>query len=138
MKTIVRAFSLSLGLLASGMAIAQAPPATTPGTSAGRTADHTLGTNTTGTNPTGKHADPSVSASQSNQAVATTNANAPQPAHGANSFTAGQARSRLEKSKFQQVSDLKKDDDGVWRGKATKDGTSVEVWVDYKGNVGQR
>jgi hypothetical protein len=138
MKTIVRAISISAGLLASGLAAAQAPPPTTPGTSAGRTADHALGTNTTGTNPTGAHASPAPASGESNQAVATTNANSVQPAHGANSFTAGQARSRLGKSKFQNISDLKKDADGVWRGRATKDGTQVDVWVDYRGNVGQR
>jgi hypothetical protein len=26
----------------------------------------------------------------------------------------------------------------VWRGTATKDGQSVQVWLDYKGNTGQQ
>jgi len=26
----------------------------------------------------------------------------------------------------------------VWRGQAQKSGTSVGVWVDYKGNVGEQ
>ena len=37
-----------------------------------------------------------------------------------------------------EVSDLKKDDDGVWRGKATKDGKSVDVSLDFQGNVTAR
>jgi len=73
-----------------------------------------------------------------NQAVATTSANAPMPAHGANSFTDGQAKSRLEKSGFSDVSALTKDKDGVWRGTAQRNGQTVQVWVDYKGNVGQQ
>jgi hypothetical protein len=72
-----------------------------------------------------------------NQAVATTTANAMQPAKGANSFTAGQARTRIEKEGYANVSDLTKDDNGVWHGKAQKDGQQLAVWLDYKGNVGQ-
>jgi len=33
------------------------------------------------------------------------------------------------------VSELRKDDQGVWRGKATKDGKSVAVSLDFQGNV---
>jgi hypothetical protein len=71
-----------------------------------------------------------------NQAVATTSANAPQPAKGHNSFTMGQARTRIGKNGYQNVAGLKKDNDGVWRGTAQKDGQQVNVWLDYKGNVG--
>jgi putative membrane protein len=56
-------------------------------------------------------------------------------AAGANSFTEGQAKSRIEKAGFTSVSDLKKDDQGIWRGTATKDGKSTPVGVDFKGNV---
>lgn len=55
---------------------------------------------------------------------------------GANSFTEGQARSRLEDAGFKDVADLKKDDQGIWRAKAQKDGRSVNVGLDYKGNIG--
>jgi hypothetical protein len=72
----------------------------------------------------------------SNQAVATTHANAPMPARGANSFTMGEAQSRIAKNGFTNVTGLAKDTDGVWRGHADKDGTNVAVWLDYKGNVG--
>ncbi len=73
-----------------------------------------------------------------NQAVATTDANAPQPARGANSFSRGEARRRIESGGFQKVSSLHKDSGGIWRGKGTKDGQPVSVWLDYKGNIGQQ
>ena len=73
-----------------------------------------------------------------NQAVATTAANAPQPATGANSFTAAEARGRIEHEGYTRVADLRKDGNGVWRGRAMKDGASVGIWLDYKGNVGQQ
>jgi hypothetical protein len=38
---------------------------------------------------------------------------------------------------FANVSNLKKDDNGVWRGRAMKDGKTVDVSVDYQGNVVQ-
>ena len=49
------------------------------------------------------------------------------PAAGANIFTEGQAKSRIESNGCANVSDLRKDDQGVWRGKAMKDGKSVNV-----------
>lgn len=73
-----------------------------------------------------------------NQAVATTSANAAQPAHGSSSFTQAQARRRLERNGYGSVSALTKDSGGVWHGTATKDGQPVQVWLDYKGNIGQQ
>ena len=125
-------------------ALGQAPqpdgtPGNPPGTAAGRAADRALGTNATGTNPGGTAGTGQAAASgNSNQAVATTSANTPQPAKGANSFTDGEARRRIESNGYSTVADLKKDDDGIWRGSATKDGAKVDVWLDYKGNVGQQ
>lgn len=60
-------------------------------------------------------------------------ANAPLP--GANSFTQAQAKSRIEQQGFTGVSELAKDDKGVWRGNATKDGKGVTVTLDFRGNV---
>ena len=57
------------------------------------------------------------------------------PVKGRNSFTEGEAKSRIEKAGFANVSGLKKDDEGVWRGTAVKDGRSVDVSLDYQGNV---
>ena len=115
-----------------------AAPGSTPGNAVGQATDRTLGTNTTGTNPGSGNAGQSAAGSDSNQAVAMTNANAPQPAKGANSFSDGEARRRIESSGYSTVADLKKDGDGVWRGSATKDGAKVGVWLDYKGNIGQQ
>jgi hypothetical protein len=57
------------------------------------------------------------------------------PVKGRNSFTEGEAKSRIEKAGFSNISELKKDDNGVWRGRASKDGRSVDVSLDYQGNV---
>lgn len=57
------------------------------------------------------------------------------PLKGANSFTEGQARDRAVARGYTEVTGLKKDDDGIWRGTATMDGKSVGVAIDYKGNV---
>jgi hypothetical protein len=55
--------------------------------------------------------------------------------HGANSFTEGQARSRIEAAGFTGLGELTKDDNGIWRGRATQGGQQVEVGLDYRGNV---
>ena len=57
------------------------------------------------------------------------------PVAGRNSFTEGQAKSKIEEAGYSNVSDLKKDDNGVWRGKASKDGSSTDVSLDFQGNV---
>ena len=60
------------------------------------------------------------------------------PAKGANSFTQGQAQSRLADAGYTSVADLKKDGDGIWRGSAMKGGQKVSVWLDYQGKLGQQ
>ena len=57
------------------------------------------------------------------------------PLKGANSFTEGQAKDRVIAQGMDSVSDLKKDDDGIWRGTANQGGKAVQIAVDYKGNV---
>jgi hypothetical protein len=57
------------------------------------------------------------------------------PLKGANSFTEGQARDRAVASGLTSVSSLVKDGDGIWRGSAMKEGKTVKVAVDFKGNV---
>ena len=57
------------------------------------------------------------------------------PVAGRNSFTEGQAKSRIEDAGFTNVSGLRKDDNGVWRGKASKAGKQTEVSLDFQGNV---
>ncbi len=71
--------------------------------------------------------------------VTTSNANnktSAAPVKGRNSFSMDEARRRIEKGGFTQVTALKKDGDGIWRGKAMKSGSSVDVYCDYQGNVG--
>jgi hypothetical protein len=79
---------------------------------------------------------PPAQAGPNNPAVNTTGANnANAPVAGANSFTEGQAKSRIEAGGYSEVSELKKDDNGVWRGKAKKEGKAVDVSLDFQGNV---
>lgn len=99
---------------------------------------------------TGSQTDPNAATGSSNAAVnpkgnTGSNVNASGTAtivapsaleKGANSFTEGQAKSRLEGAGLASVTDLHKDDQGIWRGKATRDGKQVDVGFDYKGNIG--
>ena len=63
----------------------------------------------------------------------TSNSNA--PAAGANSFTEAQAKERIEKAGFNEVSGLRKDDQGIWRATAKKGDKQVNVSLDFRGNV---
>jgi hypothetical protein len=60
----------------------------------------------------------------------------PQP--GANSFTEGQARSRMEAAGFSNVTELQKDDQGIWRGRGTRNGQQTSVALDFTGAVTSR
>jgi putative membrane protein len=141
MKTA--SLTLAATLLA-GAAFAQgtAPSRTTPGATPGATSNAPMpgASSSTGTMPgagvVDRNTGTAAASGDRNQAVATTGANAPQPAQGRNSFTQGEAQRRIESRGFQGVSGLHKDQGGVWRGTATRDGASVPVWLDYKGNVG--
>ena len=74
--------------------------------------------------------------SATNSAVNTAPANnSGAPVAGANSFTEGQARDRIQDKGFTQVTALVLDSKGVWRGKGMKGGQSVDVSMDYQGNV---
>ena len=57
------------------------------------------------------------------------------PVAGRNSFTEGQAKSKIEDAGYANVTELKKDDNGVWRGHASKGGSATAVSVDFQGNV---
>ncbi|MDB5511655.1 MAG: hypothetical protein JWR08_1138 [Enterovirga sp.] len=117
--TIAAAVTL---LAAPAFAQTAAPPAS-PGT----------GTATGSSNPAvnrGGNAPSTVNASGQATIVA-----ASKLEQGANSFTEGQAKSRLEGAGLSNVSDLRKDDQGIWRGKAMRNGKSVTVGFDYKGNI---
>ncbi|MDT8332305.1 hypothetical protein RQ831_14685 [Roseomonas gilardii] len=105
-----------------GSTMAQGTPGATPGTAPG------TGTAAPMTAP--RPAGEAGSRSQASGTPVTTT-----PEAGANSFTEGQARSRIEAAGYSQVSELKKDDAGVWRGKATRNGQTVDVGLDFRGNV---
>ena len=83
---------------------------------------------------TGSQNPPAQSGPQ-NSAINSSDKQVNAPVQGRNSFTEGEAKSKIEKAGFANVSGLKKDDNGVWRGKAMKDGKSVDVSLDYQGNV---
>ena len=137
--------SIPLALVATlfGTA-AMAQPATSSGAAPGATSNAPMaGVNpSTGTKPdvglTDRNTGTAAASGDRNQAVTTTDANAPEPARGANSFSRGEARRRIQSHGFQKVASLHKDDGGVWRGTGMKDGQPVKVWLDYKGNVGQQ
>lgn len=68
-------------------------------------------------------------------AVAAPNAKPALPVAGANSFTEAQARERIERHGFSNVTGLMLDSQSIWRGKAMKDSKEVNVALDYQGNV---
>jgi negative regulator of sigma E activity len=114
------------------VAVAQPAPTRSPSTQSAPPA-------TTAPAPANPSTEGTAAASgNSNQAVATTNANAPTPARGANSFTEGEARRRIEARGYSNVSGLAQDDNGVWRSNAQKGSQQAQVWLDYKGNIGQQ
>lgn len=121
--------ALVLVLLATS-AVAQTTPSTSPSNG------NSMAPAGTAMTPSGNGQ--AAAGGNDNQAVATTNANAMQPAHGANSFSMKEARRRIAKHGFMQVADLRKDENGVWRGTAIMQGSKANVWLDYKGNVGQQ
>lgn len=61
--------------------------------------------------------------------------NSDKPVEGRNSFTEDQAKDRIQAAGYTNVSDLKKDDAGVWRGKGSKGGSVKDVSLDFQGNV---
>ena len=146
MKRISLAFAAALLagtalVQASGSALAQATPGNTAPGATSNAPMPGVSTSTGVTSDTGvvdRNTGAAAASGDRNQAVTTTSTNAAEPARGSNSFSEGEARRRLESNGFQSVAGLAKDDGGVWRGTATKDGQSVQVWLDYKGNTGQQ
>jgi hypothetical protein len=80
--------------------------------------------------------DPAAEPGPNNSAVnSSVQNNSNSPVTGRNSFTEGQAKRRIEQAGYSDVSELKKDDNGIWRGKATKGGSSADISLDFQGNV---
>ena len=83
-----------------------------------------------------QHHNPPAASGPGNEAIRSGDGNtATAPVEGRNSFTEGQARSRIEANGFSSVSELRKDDTGIWRGRAVRDGRTVDVSLDFQGNV---
>jgi opacity protein-like surface antigen len=79
---------------------------------------------------------PATNSDGSTPAVATPESkNATAPVEGTNSFTQDQAKSRIEKAGFSDVKNLTKDDKGIWMAAGMKDGKTVNIALDYQGNV---
>jgi hypothetical protein len=57
------------------------------------------------------------------------------PVAGANSFTEAQAKDRMEKAGYADVTGLRKDDQGIWRASAKQGDKQVNVALDFQGNV---
>ena len=85
--------------------------------------------------PAGAQSQPAQSGPGNNAVNSSDQNNSNKPVAGRNSFTEGQAKSRIEDAGYSNVSGLKKDDQGVWRGKADKAGAKSDVSVDFQGNV---
>ncbi|WP_027154420.1 DUF4142 domain-containing protein [Mesorhizobium sp. WSM2561] len=80
--------------------------------------------------------DSSSATTATTPAVKTTGpSSAAAPVPGANSFTEEQAKNRIQDAGYSNVSKLTKDDRGIWRGEASKDGKNTAVALDYQGNV---
>ncbi|AVA24990.1 hypothetical protein [Rhizobium sp. NXC24] len=73
---------------------------------------------------------------QETPAVATPDTKNPgAPVQGKNSFTEGQAKSRMEEAGYTNITNLQLDDQGVWRASAMKGSKTVQVALDYQGNI---
>ena len=60
------------------------------------------------------------------------------PVAGKNSFTKKQVAKRLRDHGYSHVKGLSQDDQGIWHGMAMKSGASVNVTLDYQGNIAEQ
>ncbi|WP_218014917.1 PepSY domain-containing protein [Teichococcus rhizosphaerae] len=130
------ALALAVALVAAPVAMAQQGTVGSPGNPGG--GGTTMGQGTPGTNTAPGRVAPPGEAPRTDGAAAPGTNNPPTtttPAEGANSFTEGQARSRIEAAGYTDVQGLQKDDRGVWRGRAMRNGQPAEVGLDFQGNV---
>ena len=116
-------------VVAAGAALAQTSPST-PNSAGTQTPSQAQ----TATPPTPSA--PTATPTTANPAIgATQTAPSSKAAPGSNSFTQRQAANRIRRAGYTDVTGLKKDGRGVWRGTAQKDGNQVSVSLDYRGNV---
>jgi hypothetical protein len=123
---------------ARGGTLVQGNQARDPGAAPGGAATGTTGGATGATTP-----NPNIqgggATSDTTPPAATTQHTEPRtraaPVPGANSFTEGQARARMGDAGFNDVQELRLDDQGIWRGRAMRGGQQTGVALDYQGNV---
>jgi hypothetical protein len=130
------AATVSLALLtACSKPAAPAEDAAAVTSTAGDAAADTAATAATGpTSPGG-----AVSPPEANGAVnADANTDSSNVAAASNSFTEGQAKGHIENAGYTNVTGLTKTPEGLWTGKASKGGKTVDVAVDFKGAVTAR
>ncbi len=60
------------------------------------------------------------------------------PVPGKSSFTKSEVEKRLNDHGYSQVARLMQDDKSIWHGNAVKAGQTVNVAVDYQGNITER
>lgn len=133
-------FAAALLLASSGLALAQstAPntttgnPQTAPTVSPSSPAARDPAVNP---NAAGTRSGAAQSGTSANPNAASTHSGTAGLEPGANSFTEGQARSRIEDHGYTNVSKLHKDQNSIWQAEAMKDGRQVRVGLDYRGNV---
>ncbi|WP_296578518.1 hypothetical protein [Phreatobacter sp.] len=118
MKTTIS--TVAFVALLSSNALAQTPPATAPAPTPRAT----------------QAPAPTPSAPATNTSAGMVNGAALE--NGANSFTEGQAMERLREAGISSVTELKKDDNGIWRGRGQWQGRTVEVGLDFRGNISAR
>ncbi len=97
-----------------------------------RAQDNSTGATTPNRGATSGGADPTPPAATTQHTEPRT---AAAPVPGANSFTEGQARARIGDAGFADVQGLRLDDQGIWRGRAMRNGQQTGVALDYQGNV---
>jgi hypothetical protein len=115
---------------------APAPAAATPTTPATGTIDNRPAATGATTGATGTSTGSTGTGSVGSTGTAPTVTTNP-PLAGANSFTEAQARERMAAAGFSTIGALRKDDSGIWRSTAQKGGKTVNVAVDFKGNIVQ-
>jgi hypothetical protein len=57
------------------------------------------------------------------------------PVPGDNKISEADAKQRLETAGYSNVTNLRLDGDGIWRGVGMKQGQSVDVSLDFQGNI---
>jgi hypothetical protein len=131
---MMRKTLLGLALLGTAFAMpsyAQTTPATPNRPAAGATTAPDTRSGATTATPRSESTPPAATIDSGTRTSAS-------PTAGANSFTEGQARSRIEAAGFTGIDNLEKDDQGIWRGRAMRNGAQVSVSLDYQGNVSTR